>query len=132
KPEEALRVQAIRELTAYNLWTNYVMNPTQGMTKIFAYMPAFGEGMTKMFEELAKNKTVMLRTEMKMYSSMFAKMAQQMQKEGQALPAGYDPDAPFIQVTQEVEELSTAPLEDALFRVPEGYQTAPMADLMKT
>ena len=27
KPEEALRVRAIRELTGYNLWTSYFMNP---------------------------------------------------------------------------------------------------------
>jgi hypothetical protein len=116
KPEEALRAQAIRELTAYNLWTNHVMNPTQGMTKIFGNIPAFGDGMNKMFTELGKNKTVMLRTEMKLYSSMFAQMAQRMRKQGDALPAGYDPDAALIQVTQEAEE---------------GYQATPIAELMQ-
>jgi hypothetical protein len=131
KPEEALRVQAIRELTAYNLWTNYVMNPTQGMEKIFDAMPGFGKGMKQMFDQLGARKAVMLRTDMKLYSTMFAQMAQHMLKEGETLPAGYDPDAPFITITQQVDELSTAPLDDAMFRIPEGYQVTPMGDLMK-
>jgi hypothetical protein len=132
RPEEALRVQAVRELTAYNLWISYFMNPGKAMEKVFMLMPGFGDGMNKMFTELAQNKTVMLRTQMKIYSSLFGQMALSMQKQGQPLPAGYDPDAPLLQVNQEVDELSTAPLEDALFRIPEGYQVMPMADLMKT
>jgi len=131
KPDEALRVQAVRELTAYNLWTNHIMNPTQGLGKVFGAIPGLGNGMKKMFDELGKNRTLMLRTNMKLYSTMFAAMAQHMLKDGQPLPAGYDPDAPFIQVTQEVSELSMAPLDDAMFQVPAGYQAAPMADLMQ-
>ena len=114
------------------IYPGRLKNPAQGMNKIFGGMPGFGDGMKKMFEEFGQRKTVMLRTEMQLYSSMFAQMAQHMQKEGQPLPPSYDPNAPFIQVTQEVDELSTAPLEDALFQVPEGYQVSPMADLMKT
>jgi hypothetical protein len=132
KPEEALRVQAIRELTAYNLWTAHFMNPGQAMEKVFSMITAFGEGMNKMFAELSRNKTVMLRTHMKVYSSLFAKMAQKMVKEGQPVPAGYDPEAPLLEVNQQVEELSTAPVEEALFAIPEGYQVTPMADMMKT
>jgi hypothetical protein len=131
KPEEALRVQAIRELTAYNLWTSFVMNPVQGMGKIFSYMPGFGEGMNRMMAELSKSKTVMLRTETKLYSSFFVQLAQRMQQQGKPLPEGFDPDSPLVDVTQNVAELSTAPLEDAVFQVPEGYQRAPIADLMQ-
>jgi hypothetical protein len=131
KPEEALRVQAVRELTAYNLWTTHFMNPGQAMEKIFTLMPGFGDGMTKMFAELAQNKTVMLRTQMKIYSTMLGQMAQSMQKRGEPLPAGYDPDLPLIQVSQDVEELSTAVLEDALFTIPEGYAMKPLPDMIQ-
>jgi hypothetical protein len=131
KPEEALRVQAVRELTAYNLWTTHFMNPGQAMEKIFTFMPGFGDGMTKMFAELAQNKTVMLRTDMKIYSTMLGQMAQSMEKRGEALPAGYDPDLPLIQVSQDVEELSTAALDETLFRTPEGYEVRPLADMIQ-
>jgi len=33
---------------------------------------------------------------------------------------------------QEAAELSTAPIEDSIFQIPQGYATAPMEDLMKT
>jgi hypothetical protein len=131
KPEEALRVQAIRELTGYNLWTSYFMNPGEALGKMFGAMPGFGKAMNSMFDEMAKNKAVMLRTQMSLYSSFFAQMAQHMQKQGKPLPPSYDPDAPIIQVKQEAAELSTAPVEDSTFRVPEGYAAVPMEDLLK-
>jgi hypothetical protein len=132
KPEEALRVQAIRELTGYNLWTSYFMNPAESLGKMFGAMPGLGKGMTAMFEEMSKNKAVMLRTQMSVYSSFFGQLAQKMQKEGKPLPASFDPDAPIVQMKQEAEELSTAPIEDSIFQIPQGYATAPMEDLMKT
>ena len=103
----------------------------QAMQKMFTMMPGFGEGMNKMFTELGQNKTVMLRTQMKLYSSMFGQVVQSMQKAGKELPPGYDPDAPLVTVSQEAQELSTAPVDEAMFRMPEGHQTVPMADLMK-
>jgi hypothetical protein len=102
------------------------------MEKMFGMMPGFGEGMTKMFAELAQNKSVMLRTQTKIYSSFFGQMAQSMQKNGKELPPGYDPDAPLVEISQEAAELSTAAIEDAVFRIPEGHTTVPMADLMQT
>jgi hypothetical protein len=72
----------------------------------------------------------MLRTEVKLYSSLFVQMAQSMRDQGKALPPDYDPQAPLIQVSQEVTELSTAPLDDAAFRMPEGYQTTPLTEMM--
>ncbi len=131
KPEEALRVQAIRELTGYNLWTGYFMNPGESLGKMFGAMPGFGKGMNSMLEEMAKNKSVMLRSQISLYSSFFAQMAQNMQKQGKPLPPSYDPDAPIVQVKQEAAELSTASVEDSTFQVPEGYTAVPMEDLMK-
>jgi hypothetical protein len=132
KPEEALRVQAIRELTGYNLWTSYFMNPGNSIGKMFAALPGFGKGLNSMFEEMAKNKAVILRTRMSLYSSFFAQMAQAMQKQGKPLPEGYDPDAPIVQVSQDAAELSTTPVEDSIFRLPEGYAAVPLEDLMNT
>jgi hypothetical protein len=131
KPEEALRVQAIRELTGYNLWTSYFMNPGDALGKMFSAMPAFGKGLNTMFEEMGKNKAVMLRSQMSLYSSFFAQMAQKMQQQGKPLPSSYDPDAPLVQVKQEAAELSTAALGDSMFQVPQDYSAVPLEDLMK-
>jgi hypothetical protein len=37
-----------------------------------------------------------------------------------------------MQMNQEVAELSAAPVPDSVFQIPEGYQEAPAADLIKT
>jgi hypothetical protein len=48
----------------------------------------------------------------------------------QRMPAA-DPDAPFMQMNQEVVELSTTPVPDSVFQIPEGYQEAPASELIK-
>jgi len=40
-------------------------------------------------------------------------------------------DEPLTQVSMDLVELSTAPVADARFEVPAGYQTAAMEDLIK-
>jgi hypothetical protein len=36
-----------------------------------------------------------------------------------------------MQMNQELEEISTAPVPDSLFQIPEGYQEATASDLIK-
>ena len=38
---------------------------------------------------------------------------------------------PLMTMTQDVAELSSAPVPDSVFQVPEGYQSAPAADILK-
>jgi len=44
---------------------------------------------------------------------------------------GFDPDTPVVQATTELAEISTASVSDSVFQVPEGYQSAPAADILK-
>jgi hypothetical protein len=57
KKEEVLRVQAIRELTGYQAWQKYVMNPA---------------GMLEKFDEIYKNPSAILRTHIEMYMPILA------------------------------------------------------------
>ena len=52
-------------------------------------------------------------------------MIKTMPAESSPFGAGFDADAPFIQMQMEVAELSTAPIADSLFTVPEGYRSVP-------
>jgi len=128
RKEEALRVPAIRELTGYQAWQKYVMNPVGMLDKMFGKMPGMSNTMAPMFEELYKNPSVILRMHMEMYMPFLAALARQVPRQDQASPA-IDPDAPLMEMNQEVAELSSAPVDASLFEVPRDYAAVP-ADQM--
>jgi hypothetical protein len=75
---------------------------------------------------------VILRMHMDVFMpGLMAAMAK-MPSDQNPLGPGFDANAPFMQINQELSELSTAPIADAVFQVPEGFESAPVADLMKT
>jgi hypothetical protein len=130
KPEEASRVQAIRELTGFNLWQKYFMNPAESVRKVVGLMPGM-ENIASVFGEMQGKNTVMLRTHMELFMPAMAAMAAQMAAlRGQPVPA-IDPNAPLMQVNQEVVELSTTSLDDSVFQMPAGYAATPADDLFK-
>jgi hypothetical protein len=45
--------------------------------------------------------------------------------------AALNPDAPFIEMRQELAEISTAAIPESVFRIPEGYQPAPAGDILR-
>jgi hypothetical protein len=45
--------------------------------------------------------------------------------------AAFDPDTPLMQMNQEAMELSTAPVPDSVFQIPESFQQADASDLMQ-
>ncbi len=129
KRDEALRNPAIRELTGYNAWQKYIMNPTAMMDKIAGKMPGIADTMRPLFEEIYKNQSVILRMHMEMYMPMLANMAKNMGGQGQ-MPA-IDPNAPLMVVNQEVAELSSDPVDSSLFEVPKDYTAAPADDMIR-
>jgi hypothetical protein len=121
---EALRVPAVRELSGFNLFQRYFMNP-QDMFKKFGF-PGMSDSFDSLFEEMTKDQSVVLRTHMAMYMpGMSALLAQS----GQTATAA--PNAPFMEMSHEVEELSTKPVEASLFDIPKDYEAAPFEDVLK-
>lgn len=131
KPEETLRVPAIRELTGYNLWANSVMNPAGMSRRMMSGLPGFGDSFGKITDELARNKAVMLRMSMSVYLPMSPELRKTLAEQSPSGPA-IDPNAPIFQMTQEVTELSSGPVDAANFVIPEDYHTAPFEDLWQT
>jgi hypothetical protein len=129
KKEEALRVQAIRELTGYQAWQKYIVNPAGMFEKLAGRMPGLSNAIGPFVEELSKNQSVMLRTRTEIYMPFLAELAKQAAADGQQFPA-LDPDAPLLDMNQEVVELSTAPVDASLFEVPKGYTAATVEDMV--
>jgi len=130
KKEEALRVPAIRELTGYQAWQKYILNPVGVLQKLGGKLPGMSNVIGPMIEEIFKNPSVILRTRVEIYMPFLAVMAKQMAAQGKDFPP-IDPDAPLIEMTQEVTELSSAPVDAALFDVPADYAAVPADDMVR-
>jgi hypothetical protein len=130
KSSEAMRVPAIREVAGYNLFAIATMNPAQTMEKILSQVPGMGEAIMPMMKELQSGTGVLLRMQFEMYMPMAGVIMKQ-HPESMPLGAGFDPDSPVAQVNKELVEISTAAIPDSVFQVPEGFQSATVADMLK-
>jgi hypothetical protein len=124
-PTEVLRVPALRELAGYNMWSIATMNPAGSMEKMFQAMPGMADGMGKFIKDMQGLNAVVLRSRVLLWMpSMAAAMKQMTGKE-------FDASVPFMEMNQEVSELSDAPIAASVFAAPEGYKTVPLAELVK-
>jgi hypothetical protein len=131
KPGEVTRVPAIRELTGCTLWSYGTMDPTVFMGKMMKQMPGFSDVFEALMKEMQKGTTV-LRVHMDMFMPAMAAMLQRMPAGSNPSGAGFNPDEPFMQMNQEVVELSSAPVPDSVFQIPEGYREAAASEVIKS
>jgi hypothetical protein len=120
----------VRELTGYNLYANQFMNPVEGIRKMFDMIPGMGSNF-KIMEEFSTKNLVILRMKMSNYIQMAPEMIQKMGEHGPFGP-NFDPNTPVSETTLNMAELSTAPVDDAIFQIPEGFQVAPLEDLVRS
>lgn len=132
KQEEIIRVPAARELAAFTMASTLFMNPAEVMKSMSGMIPGFGKAFGSMMQELTQSGTVILRTHTQLYMPFMAALAQQLAQQGKPLPPGFDPNAPFMEQTQELTELSSAPIDDSVFRLPDDYTSAPLDEIMKS
>jgi hypothetical protein len=110
-PGERLRVPGLWQLSGYELWQNYFMNPIGAMGKMLP------EGVKPMIDAMQKDQSAVLRsvTEISMNMPM------------PGMPAG---DTPFMTMKEEMTGLSTELLDDKLFTVPSDYSEEPFEAVM--
>jgi len=133
KPEELQRVPVLQEFKSYTSMANVSMNSAEMIKQILSIMPGMGDGFSAMMAEMNKKGAVSLRMHTEVAMPFLAGMMQQMpQQARQSLPAGFDPNAPLMQMNQELVELSSDPLDDALFVVPADYQMVSLTELLKS
>jgi len=111
KREEAQRVPALREFQNYTASATSTMNPMEMVKQVFSALPGLGDSFGSMIAEMSKSGSMSMRMHTEVTMPFLAAMAQQ----GVPLPAGFDPSAPVIQMNQELVELSTDPVDGALW-----------------
>ncbi len=131
-PDEVQRVPALQEFKNYTAVASFSTNSTEAIKQIMSMMPGMGDGLSAMMTEISKKGSMSLRMHTEVAMPFLAGMMQQMPPEArQGIPAGFDPSGPLVQVNQELVELSSDPLEDALFVVPADYQMASLEEILK-
>jgi hypothetical protein len=132
KPEETLGVPALQELKKYRTSAGSAMNLVGTIKQLLAAMPGLGDNLSSMIEEMSNDSSISLRTHTEIVMPVLALLIQQApQQAGRGLPAGLDPNAPLLEISQEVVGLSADPVDDALFQVPADYQTATLEEVLK-
>ena len=115
--EELRRTSALRELAAYASRPKGGLDPVEMMTKLLAGVPGMGEKLRAPMQEMMKSAGGAV---IRMRTATFMP----------AMSGGTSPGEPLTEIAMELAELSAAPVEDARFEVPAGYQTAAMEDLL--
>jgi hypothetical protein len=131
RADEILRVPALREVTGYNLWAYATMNPAGTVEKMLKQMPGMGEGLGKVMKEMEAAKTMLLRSGFRMWMPSLAAMMKQMPADKNPFGDKFDADAPFMEMTHEISELSSAPVAESVFAIPEGYQETSAAEMVR-
>jgi len=131
KPEEAQRVPALQEFKNYITSAGSTLNPVGMIKQVLSGLPGLGDNLSAMVEEISKNGSISLCMHMELSVPFLAALAQQSPPKPGELPAGFDPNAPLMQMTQELVELSSDALDDAIFQVPADYQSVPLEEILQ-
>lgn len=123
KGSEALRVPALREVAGYNIMSMDAVSPLATIETALRQFPGMGDTIAALSKDLATSGSIMLRSKMEMVVPMLAAMTAQ---------TGGDPNAPFATITEEVSQISTDPIADSVFQVPEGFEQATVAEILKS
>lgn len=129
-PAEVGRVPALRELDALYSSAEGKMTGQNLIQQLSQMLPGGGASMTKLFDELSKERAYPLRTQMEMSMPGMAEMMAQLGPDGAAASAEF-PKGPLMTITMELSELSTVTVDDAVFQVPKDYKPVPFSDLAK-
>jgi hypothetical protein len=126
--DEIRRVPALRELADYAERARRAFDPAATLAKLFARMPGLSDSLRTPIEQLAQaNGSLVLKLGGAVY---IPALAQLLAFSGKA-PDGIDPYGPFAEYQMDLAEISTAPIDDAVFTVPAGYQPAPLEKLIQ-
>lgn len=129
-PGEAERVPALREMAAYYEHARKAgLDSSSLITKAFTAFPAMGDKMNDLVAAMQKGGGVTLRLQGEFTMPGLAAMMQQAKASGANVPS--IPDGPLFEFNSTMKELNTDPVPDSVFQIPEGYQQAPLPDVMK-
>jgi hypothetical protein len=130
-PGEAARVPALGEIDRFNALSKTAMDPTTMIQQMLGSYTGVTKGYDALAKELLDRPSLVLRTRVRVYMPAMAQAATALAGAGRKVPE-FDPNGPLTEIKQELVEISTAPVNDAAFEVPVGYQQSTMLEILRT
>ncbi|HEY1758302.1 MAG TPA: energy transducer TonB [Bryobacteraceae bacterium] len=124
--DELIRIPALREMADCGLGT--ISDPSAATEQFVVGAIQGAHGWGEILKELA---TVQGQITLKIRVEEFDPASVARMQAGGLGGVQGDANAPLLDVSFMLAELSPEPIPDAAFRVPEGYQAAPLEDLLK-
>jgi hypothetical protein len=128
---EAARVPALGELERFTALSRTALDPAAILQQVMAPFAGMAHGYDALAKELLEKGSVTLRMRMSMYVPALTGTASALAQSGRQVPAGFDPDGPTSQITQEMIDISTAAVDESAFNVPAAYKQSTVAEIMK-
>ncbi len=128
---EAARVPALGELERFTALSRTALNPAAILQQVMAPFAGMAHGYDALAKELTENGSLSLRMRISIYVPALTGTASALAQSGRQVPAGFDPDGPTSQITQEMIDISTAPVDASVFAVPAAYKESTVAEIMK-
>lgn len=130
RPENLSGVPALREFIASGVQSLGSMDPGESIQKLMSQFPGLADGLGPLMKELTASHSLTLRMHVDIFMPIMAILARQRAAGGDNPFANVDPDAPLMEMNQELVEISDAPIDDSFFVIPEGYTAVPLAEIM--
>jgi hypothetical protein len=130
-PNQAAQVPALAEVERFTALSQTAMDPTAMFQQILGPYSAMAKGYEALAKELQDRRSLLLRARVSVYVPSLGQTAAALAKSGRNVPE-FDPQGPISEITQEVVELSTAPVDNAAFEVPAGYRSSTVGEILKT
>ncbi len=128
--DELTRVPALNQIAGCSAGLGASADPSAMIERILGQLPGATEKFGAAMKELIATKGgLTLKTQVEAFAPGIVALLQA--QGGQGVVPTADVNAPLIEVSFNLAELSTNPLPDTEFQVPAGYQEAPLEDLLK-
>lgn len=128
---EAARVPALGELERFTALSKTALNPAAILQQVMAPFAGMAHGYDALAKELLENGSLTLRMRMSMYVPALTGTATALAQSGRQVPSGFDPNAPTSQITQQLMDISTAPVAPSTFDIPATYKESTVVEIMK-
>jgi hypothetical protein len=129
KPEEIARNPALQEFLTSGFQTLSGTNPAESIQKMLSQFPGIADSVAAFAKEAIDTHSVTLRMHAEVAMPILAMLVPRAAAGASPAPPP-DPNAPIMEINEELTSISTAPVPDSTFAVPDGYTAVPLADFM--
>jgi hypothetical protein len=130
-PGEVARVPALGEVERFSALSKTALNPAAIIQQVLGPFSGVANGYDTLAKELMEHGSLAMRMRTSIYVPALTQTATALAQSGRQVPQGFDPSGPTSQITQEIVDISTAPVADSTFDVPSSYKQSTVAEIMK-